>query len=252
MKMRELEQRTGVHREVIRLYLRNGLIPEPERPKRTVANYGENHVLAIASVRKLQQESRLTLQQIKRLLEGNKASLRVESSTLDHLEQLISHRSGTHGSPVMLEALLEQYPEAERDAGILAGIGIVTVLDSGNGKALSLSDAQFVRIWGEMRKAGFDDHLDYTPEILGFYREAADFVGKWEARTFLERVEGRVDVDEAVGLVEKALPLMLDFFGVLRQRAFFRHFDALRSRSEVAADGPAAQDLAAPPEEKGS
>ena len=37
MKMRELEQRTGVHRETIRVYLREGLIPEPERPRKTVA-----------------------------------------------------------------------------------------------------------------------------------------------------------------------------------------------------------------------
>lgn len=83
-----------------------------------------------------------------------------------------------------------------------------------------------------MRKAGFDAHLDYTPDILGFYVEAADFVGKWEATTFLERVEGRVGVDEAADLVEQALPLMLDFFGVLRQRAFFRHFDQLRSKPD--------------------
>ncbi|WP_390902446.1 MerR family DNA-binding transcriptional regulator [Sphingomonas bisphenolicum] len=30
--MRELEERTGVHRETIRVYLREGLIPEPARP----------------------------------------------------------------------------------------------------------------------------------------------------------------------------------------------------------------------------
>ena len=34
MKMKELEARTGVGREAIRFYIREGLLPEPERPKR--------------------------------------------------------------------------------------------------------------------------------------------------------------------------------------------------------------------------
>jgi hypothetical protein len=102
-----------------------------------------------------------------------------------------------------------------------------------DGEMLSLSNAQIVRIWGEMRKTGFDRHLDYTPEILGFYTEAADFVGRWEASTFLQRIDGRVDVEEAARMVERALPLMLDFFGLLRQQAFFRYFDRIRSTKET-------------------
>jgi DNA-binding transcriptional MerR regulator len=234
MKMRELEERTGVHREVIRLYLRNGLIPEPDRPKRTIAIYDEHHVQAIATVRKLQHESRLTLPQIKALMDGDGASSRVDSSALDQLEQLVAHHTGQDMGPVPVAALAARYPDAHQDARILGDIGVVTLLQAPEGDALSISDAQIVRIWGEMRKAGFDAHLDYTPEILGFYVEAADFVGKWEATTFLERIEGRVAVQEAAGLVEQALPLMLDFFGVLRQRAFFRHFDAMRGKPDGA------------------
>ena len=40
MKMKELERETGVGRETIRFYIREGLLPEPERPKRNVAAYG--------------------------------------------------------------------------------------------------------------------------------------------------------------------------------------------------------------------
>ncbi|MGO4169615.1 MerR family transcriptional regulator [Novosphingobium sp. YAF33] len=233
MKMRELEQRTGVHREVIRLYLRSGVIPEPDRPKRTVAIYREDHVQAIATVRKLQHESRLSLSQIKALMEGGGQQPRVDTTALDQLEQLVAHRAGEDQGPVTVASLLETYPSAAEDTRILAAIGVLAVIETPDGDALSISDAQMVRIWGDMRKAGFDAHLDYTPEVLGFYVEAADFVGKWEATTFLERVTGRVEVGEAADLVEQALPLMLDFFGVLRQRAFFRHFDAIRGQTEA-------------------
>lgn len=229
MKMRDLETRTGVHRETIRVYLRHGLIPEPDRPHRNVADYSEKHVSAIITIRQLQQESRLTLAQIGALMDGNGAQATVGASALDKLEQLVAHRSGADGPPVSIASLLDHYHHAEEDARTLARIGILAIIETEQGDMLSLSSAQIVRIWGEMRKAGFDGNLDYTPDILGFYIEAADFVGRWEATTFLQRIAGRIGVDEAAGMVEKALPLMLDFFGLLRQQAFFRHFDAIRN-----------------------
>ena len=54
MKMRELEERTGVHRETIRVYLRYERVPPPVRPRKTTADYGEEHVKAIIVVRRLQ------------------------------------------------------------------------------------------------------------------------------------------------------------------------------------------------------
>jgi DNA-binding transcriptional MerR regulator len=92
MKMRELEIRTGVHRETIRVYLRHRLIPEPDRPCRNVADYDEKHVSAIIAIRQLQQESRLTLAQIGALMDGEGAKCQVGASALDKLEQLVAHR----------------------------------------------------------------------------------------------------------------------------------------------------------------
>src|SRR3546814_9620034 len=59
--MSDLEKRTGVHRETIRVYFRHGLLPEPERPAPNVADYGETHVQAVLAVRKLQRDDGLTL-----------------------------------------------------------------------------------------------------------------------------------------------------------------------------------------------
>lgn len=238
MKMRELEERTGVHREVIRVYLRHGLIPQPERPRRTLALYGEDHVQAITAIRRLQRESRLTLTQIKSLLDGDGAEARVDASAFDHLEQLVAHRTGGDGQPVTIASMLERYPSAAADARTLEKIGILEILSTPQGEALSITSAQLVRIWGEMRKGGFDAGLDYSPDILGFYNEAADFVGRWEARTFLDHASGKVSIEEAVRLIEHALPLMLDFFGLLRQRAFLRHLEVIRNRAEASSPTP--------------
>ena len=218
--MRELEERTGVHRETIRVYLRHELLPPPARPRKTVADYGEEHVKAIVAVRRLQQESRLTLPQIKALMNGDANEKRVSANVFSHLEQLVAARVGLDEHLVSLEALALRYKHARKDARALAAFGAVAIIRDPAGDALTLTDAELVSIWGEMRNEGFLEDLDFSPKMLDFYVEAARFVGGWEARTFLDRTEGRIDEDSAAAMIERALPLMLNFFGLLRRKEF--------------------------------
>jgi len=68
MKMKELEAATGIGRETIRYYIREGLLPEPVRPKRNVAAYGREHVKRLNLIRKLQQERHLPLSVIRTIV----------------------------------------------------------------------------------------------------------------------------------------------------------------------------------------
>ena len=226
--MRDLEQRTGVNRERIRVFLRLGLIPQPERKFRNVADYDESHVTAVLAVRKLQQQNRLTLPQISALLNGTKTDTGVEAGAFGQLEKLYNALAGANGPPVSIESLEDHYPKAAEDAEILERMGILEILHTPSGGALSITDAQLIRIWGDMRAGGFAESLEFGPNILGHYLEAADYTGQWMAAQFLERLEGRVDVKTAATMVEHALPLMLNFFGLLRTKAFFHYVEKFR------------------------
>jgi DNA-binding transcriptional MerR regulator len=222
MKMRELEERTGVHRETIRVYLRYELVPPPSRPRKTTADYGEEHVKAIMAVRRLQQDSRLTLPQIKALMNGDANEKRVSANVFSHLEQLVASRVGLDEHLVSLDALALRYKHARKDARALAAFGAIGIIHDEAGDAVTLTDAELLSIWGEMRKEGFLEGLDFSPKMLDFYVEAARFVGGWEARTFLDRTEGRIDEEAAAAMIERALPLMLNFFGLLRRKEFMK------------------------------
>lgn len=223
MKMRELEARTGVNRETIRVYFREGLLPEPNRPARNVADYGEEHARAIAAVRKLQRESGMTLPQIKAMLNGERSEHLLGASAFPHLEELVSSRVGVKQGLISLSALAEQNPMAPVDAQALARIGIISLIERRGGPMLSITDAGLVNIWGRMRQVGFDEEHGFPPEILDYYVEAAEYVAGKEAQLFLERVEGRIGEDEAAAMLEFALPAMLDFFGIIRQKSFLRN-----------------------------
>lgn len=70
MRMAELATRSGVARETIHFYLREGLLPKPKKGGRTVAYYGEEHLERLRTIRRLREEKYLPLAVIRRLLES--------------------------------------------------------------------------------------------------------------------------------------------------------------------------------------
>jgi DNA-binding transcriptional MerR regulator len=223
MKMRDLESRTGVNRETIRIFLRHGLVPEPSRPKHNVADYDESHVRAVLAVRDLQRNSTLTLRQIRESLQGELGERRVEASAFQHLEALVATRVGIDVQPILISSLSRAFPDAPADARHLAAIGAIEVLKSPKGPALSVTDARLVTIWSEMRQGGFTEELGFTPDILTFYLQPAEMIAEREATLFLERTEGRIDDETAAAMLQLGLRLMLDFFGLLRMKRFLQH-----------------------------
>ena len=255
MKMRELEARTGVDREVIRIYFRKGLLPEPGRPARNAADYGEAHVRAINAVRELQRRSRLTLDQIKAALDGGGLE-GGSTAAYQHLEALLSVRFGLDQSPlVALESLTVRNPSAEHDADVFAAMGMITLIAGQTGVQLSVNDARLVEIWGAIREVGFVEETGFSPENIGFYLKAAETVGAMEAKVFREGNQGRIDEEAAAGMLHVALPLMLDFFNLLRLKAFMREISkhdqparttAKRRRVGAGPAAPASPERAAP------
>jgi DNA-binding transcriptional MerR regulator len=223
MKMQELERRTGVNREVIRILLRKGLIPEPRRPARNAADYDEAHVRAIATVRDLQRNGRLTLDQIGDLVEGRGLEPHASNGAYQHLESLLAMRFGVDETPrIALSQLAGRLSHADHDARIFATMGMVEIVETPDGAMLSLGDARLVEIWGHIREAGFMEERGFSPENIAFYQRAAEMIAGEEVRVFLEGSGGRIAEDRAAAMLQTALPMMLDFLGLLRLKAFLR------------------------------
>jgi len=223
MKMQELERRTGVNREVIRILLRKGLIPEPQRPARNAAEYDERHVRGIATVRDLQRNGRLTLNQIGDLVEGRGLARNASHGVYHHLESLLAMRFGVDETPrVSLQQLAERLPHARHDGQTFASMGMIDIANTPEGEMVSLGDARLIEIWAHIREAGFVEESGFPPENIAFYQRAAEMIAQEEARVFLEGSEGRIAEERAAAMLQTALPLMLDFLGLLRLKAFLR------------------------------
>lgn len=231
MKMRDLEQRTGVNRETIRVYLRHGLMPEPSRPAANVADYGEQHVQAIAAIRKLQKDKRLPLHLIKRALDGDATAMPADASAFPHLDSLIAARVGLDDSLVPLSSVLGLNPKAVDDAKALEKIGAIKLVKRGKALHLGRIDAQLVTIWGDMRAAGYTEALGFRPEVCKLHVDAATKLAHAELKIFLEHLEGRSPEGSAADMAQVALTSLLSFFGLVRVRTVL---EDLRGRAAAA------------------
>lgn len=221
MKMRELEQRTGVNRETIRYYIREGLLPEPERPKRNVARYTEAHVAKLTIVKQLQGERFLPLDMIKRVLKGDVAGLPSAATAFPHLAEMLARRFefADADTAVPLSSLTKRYSWGAKEAKALDKLGIIRI-NSKRGKAcVGHLDGQILALWLQGRAGGFGDELGYGPNDIVPYANAAKSVAKTEVGRFYSRLGGRLAEGAAAARAQHGLETMNALFGVLRIKA---------------------------------
>lgn len=236
MKMRELERRTGVSRQMVQFYLAHGLLPEPVRPKPNVAEYGEEHVRAIDVIRRLQTEGRLKIQEIKQAMAGGATAGPGEVAVIPHLDRLFALRAGVDTQLVRLASLENRNPRAKADAAILEKIGAIEIVRRGGEAQVSRMDAQIVGIWGDMRSAGFTEESGFDPmTVVSKYLDTARQIAAFEIDMFASRVDRKLPVERRAAMAETASKLMLGVFTILRMKAEVEAFRVAEEAHERAA-----------------
>ncbi len=230
MKMKELEARTGVGRETIRYYIREGLLDEPERPKRNVALYNENHVRRITLIKRLQHERFLPLAKIKDVLARGTAELEAEEMpSLLGFEFLLSARFGAEQSrqPVPLSVVTESTGITLREIEEMDQVGLVTIDQGGS---LSKQDAGIVALWGQMRRGGYTEDRGYDIAAFGRYVESANDLAAKDVEVFLSNLPANTSIVDAAQMAETGIVLTNDILGRLRLRAIIRELSRLNAR----------------------
>jgi DNA-binding transcriptional MerR regulator len=229
MKMRELETRTGVSRQMIQFYFKNGMLPDPERPKRNVAIYNENHVNAILSIRQLQSEGRLSIEEIKQFLAGNTNNKTTRAAVFTHLDELFAAHAGVDLQLVPLSSIKSRNPQAEQDAPILQQVGAIELIERNGELHLSHVDAQIIGCWGDMRAAGYTEEDGFGPDIVSAHVESAEKLANAEVDIFLSHVPADYPTEKKATMAQAGAKVMLDLFTLLRMKATIAAFGRIDS-----------------------
>ena len=194
MRMAELARRSGVTRETIHFYLREGLLPRPEKGGRTVAYYGEAHLDRLRLIRRLRDEKYLPIAVIRRLLESPAAAAERDVDVLADVLHLIpadeeSARAPSAGALAEAEAR-RLLGRAQRPiAGDPAERRVLRVIDD----TLALE--------GDARRLTLDD-LDASAWLNSFAEEERERV--LETWTQAVATGDEYEIDPALGFASSS------------------------------------------------
>ena len=239
LKMKDLEARTAVSREAIHFYLREGLLPEPERPKRNVAHYNEGHVARIRLIKRLQEERFLPLSVIKDMLEQAAVAADNVGGLAAFEFALASLLNGDVPEPDQPLAAVAERADLDQVAVIdLAEAGVIRLIDKGGEPHLDFRDAAIVEYWGRVLADGFDGLPGYDATYLARYTEALEQLAEAEVDLFLDNF-GRELTDETAAQANRGIENTNEIFARMRTQALLRKL-AERAASD-ADEGAASQ-----------
>ncbi|HVN02163.1 MAG TPA: MerR family transcriptional regulator [Caulobacteraceae bacterium] len=226
MKMRELEQRSGVGRETIRYYIRMGLLPEPARPKPNVADYAEEHVRRLAVIKRLQAERYLPLSFIKQVLDRPTSG---EIAALPGLEGMLAASLGvapSDGGTSLADAAAQAgLSPAELDVLVRDG-----VVEAPAG-ALTPLDLAIAKAWGRVKAAGYAPDAGFFAEDARIYVDALEPLARREIERFYGRLTGSGTIEDAARLGQAGIELINDLIALLRTRILLRLVVEMNARA---------------------
>lgn len=231
LKMKELEARTGVGREAIRFYIREGMLPEPEKPKRNVAFYNDIHIKRLLAIRQLKEERQMSLSSIKSVLDSAAFDSLVKSESLQGLERLLPALvDGVAPAPDRpLEAVLA---EAGLDSGELEEmtvLGIVTPRERDGERWIDFRDALIIRRWAQARRAGFSRERGYDLSTLGRYLDLVKELAELEVTQFFATFED-AEVERAAEAAAQGIECTNDILVQLRTKTLLASVSARLER----------------------
>ena len=232
LKMKDLERATGVGRETIRFYIRNGLLPEPERPGRNVAWYDESFVRRVMLIKELQQKRFLPLSVIRAIVGVEAAPSRDEVQTLLELDgKLFPAVDGAaHASPERLSAVVKRTGLAMKDAQDCIAVGLVEATRRDNEEWVDDINVRIIEVMAKLRSAGFTAERGF---VAGQYRLYVDFV-RWlareELRMFTGGTTGKASNEELVNMAEAGITYVNQMLGLLRRATLLRYIAEVNPR----------------------
>ena len=224
LKMRDLERATGVTREAIRFYIREGLLPEPVRPAKNVAYYDQSFVERIKLIKDLQQKRFLPLHVIKSIVAGDQPPPPGEVEALLALDGRIAPQpSDVEAAPAeRLSALAERLGLPVRELQEMAGTGAIEIVTRDGDQWLEGASVRVAELWSGFRAEGFTAERGFPAENLGLYVDMVRWLAREELRLFSRGIARPIDGDETVRMAESGIALGNQLLAVLRRETLLR------------------------------
>lgn len=187
MKIGELVKRSGVSKETIHHYIREGVLPRPPKTGSNKADYGEHYVERIRLIKALRENYFLPIPVIKNLMEkheeqspADRSAFRFLSESIRPLDQLLS------GGVTGRRAFIETTGISEKWLDKMEQWGIVTSEERGGEPYYSQDDVIIGKLLVDMDRIGIGPKNGFDPEELRHFTDLFRGLVAKNVRRFVE------------------------------------------------------------------
>jgi DNA-binding transcriptional MerR regulator len=222
MRMRDLEKASGVGRETIRFYIREGLLPEPVKASRNSAIYDEEHLTRLLAIRRLRDDRYLPLGVIRVLLDNPPEAGWDSPEILPHVDRLLRARMDGAGPR---ERLVDVAGEVAADGDRMSELVETGLVRPDAKGTISAREARIVRILNDLWRLGFTREAGYGDEGLRRYTETMRWLADAQVREFFARTGRQVDDQKAAEMAERGIGLLIALMGEIFTGAILERVD---------------------------
>ncbi len=243
MRMQELEAKSGVNRETIRFYIREGLLPEPNRTGRTSAQYDDAHVVKLRAIKRLQDERHLPLAVIRALLNNGNAETVSAASAFPELEaDLRSRLMMRSAAAERIDHLATRVGYGPEDIANLVHAGVINLHQDEQGFFwVKGTDVVLTERCAALKSAGFTAERGFSPATLRMYLDFTEWLVDAELRMFLNTMAANTAKGDIASVAERGIDIMNDVLSLLRTRSILAKMDKYRDFLSAATEQVPAQ-----------
>ncbi len=229
LRMKDLCDASGLNRQAIHFYVKEGLLPAGLKSSRNMAWYGPVHLERLRLVRRLQHERFLPLRAIKAVLDEQHEQFSVDQQAF--IRELKRHADRTLSGPerverVDVDGLLMRFAVTREEIAALDRMGLAPVVEGPDGRAwVASEDVWVIETLAELRALGFTEAAGFSVAELGLYEEAVSSLFEREKVLLAERLT-RFPAELAAAMVERVLPLVHRFLTRYHEARIRRFFAA--------------------------
>lgn len=219
--MSELVEASGVPGATIKHYLREGLLPEPVKTSRNMSWYRPGTVERIRLIKRLQEERFMPLKAIKAVIEDDPEKA---GAMLEVEDRIIERALAGEKKRTSVAEVRRKYGVPDEALDRLAEIGILTP----NSRGYSPSDVTIIEAMSRFRAGGYDEQIGFTVYDTLRYKRALEALVKEEVDVLMERLEGEVEPEKAVEMIEAGAEPLKDLIGALHTKLMVEEVERRR------------------------
>lgn len=218
-RIAEVVRRSGVTKETIHFYMREGLLPPPRKTARNAAFYSDEHLHRLRLIRSLREEHLLPIKAIKNLLiDQPDLQFSVEQfATLQALRRLKLNDLRRQKSGNVAVTVGELAKELRLTESELEELREIELLTAAEGEALDANEAECLRLWTLVRDSGINAEKGFSPRDIHYIDQAAKLLFEREVSLFKDRVH-QMSPAEIDSLLHTVIPAVDRLLAIRHER----------------------------------